>query len=125
MCILYSMNRDELTELKRQIESEYKTDMAAVNQLLKRYPEKIDRTPLLLRTDGETEKPLFGLVAGFVESMSGKFSLSDIAELVTAATGSPANRQTISGALFRLKEDGKIKTIQTAQGRRPAVYEKV
>jgi hypothetical protein len=119
------MNRDELIELRKQIESEYKADIAAVTQLMKRYPEKEDKTLPLNGTNGEGDKSTSELVAGYANAMPGNFSLIDIIDLVTAATGEAPNRQTVSGALFRLKEDGKLRVVQSAQGRRPAIYTKI
>lgn len=123
MSYSFVMSRDELMEMKRQIENEYKADIAAVTQLMKRFPEKPDKTPLL----GEVfknEKKVFALVSALVQTLEKKFSVQDVMDSLALTLGEQPNRQTVYTTIHRLKEDNKIKVIQKAQGRRPASYEK-
>lgn len=125
LAYLYSMNRNELVDMKRQIESEYKADIAAVNQLLKRFPEKQDTTPTFSGEGFESDQKIVTFIAGLLPTLTEPFSLNDIVTAIEAAMGKTPNRQTVSTALFRLKEDKKIEVVQKGQGRRPASYKRI
>lgn len=128
------MTRDELLKWKQEIESEYRANIAAVNQLLKRFalPEpqvtSAAELPLHGNGNGETAKSLFRSVESAVEKHGGNFSLRDIARIVEKDTGEVVRLPSISSAIFRLKKKGKIKLqttvkpVQNGKGRAAAIY---
>lgn len=118
------MDREQLLEMKRTIEAEYRADIGAVNRLLGRCPAPVENTPPLSAEGMAADKPVFAVVQEAVEAQNGDFTLGKILSFVKTSTGNEPQKQTVSTALFRLKSDGKIKIVQAGQGRRPAIYAK-
>src|SRR5256885_922243 len=103
------MTRDDLLKLREEINREYESHLAAINQLLRWYDKSSSIEPTLKgltpqpANNGQQSKSVFAAVKEAIQFSKGKFTLKEIAQEVKKERYLPTKSTTVASALHRLK----------------------
>lgn len=113
-------------------EKQYAASISAielVNHMVKnkKSPMKLNLIPAALsptNTDVAAAGPM-ALIRQAVEQQTGAFTVQDIyLSVKNAAPGKPVNRNTLSGAMWKLLSKKEIEVVEPGSGRKPNLYKR-
>jgi DNA-binding transcriptional regulator YhcF (GntR family) len=121
------MNETEYLRLSRQIESEYKRNLEALDRIWGLSNQGVkppDSSSVQLRESAERTPrgEITAIVRRALKQVNGQFTWKGIREAIAAESGMQPNRTTITQALRRLREQGRIVEVEQGRGKLAAVY---
>ena len=132
------MNEQTLVEFKRQIEADYKAELAAVNQLLERFrADRVARSrAIAIATTRRKRKSRSLYAEEIIKATTGPFTIPDIDQKVREAIArdegkalttwrdGPDYRRIVGQMIHTLKDGEKIiDVVEPGRGSRSGVYQ--
>jgi hypothetical protein len=124
------MNKSDLEKLKKEIENNYKADLAAVNQLLGIYGEKRRETTDMLASSVEALRPKKStseIVEEIIKGSTNEFDIGTIYLKLRQAKGKQPSMyapRIISQVINKLRQRNppEIVVVKEGKGRRSGIY---